>query len=365
MFVIDFWLSQVVFPNEAKTFEDKLMCTAWDLCSERMSNIVTGFSGTNDTKNILPRPIAQNDLEELESTNENVRKILLQPDNRCYLKLPSNVSAGLIINELLLRDIQVLLDAGALMLEFNNKQVAREWLKIAQADRYDAAIYFDTQDILQTIDRNGKIAEFDSSVYRENLGRCLVYLDDTHTRGTDLKFPSGQKACVTLSGDITRDKTVQACNRMRLLGNGHSVEFWASFEADLRLREVCNLHTMTAVSSDHVIKFICDNSTKFEIENTVHWVNAAHNYTKRLVAHNRYSKSINLEDLYNGCGDKEYVTLRGMYSDKEEQPLSTIAFSKFRKLHESNECSKDVILSNYTSVENKLRGAAAGKSDDN
>lgn len=30
--VIDFWLSKCVFPIEAKTFDKKLMCSAWDLC---------------------------------------------------------------------------------------------------------------------------------------------------------------------------------------------------------------------------------------------------------------------------------------------------------------------------------------------
>jgi hypothetical protein len=40
--VIDFWLSQVVFPKESRTFEKKLVCTAWDLCAESFKNPVTG-----------------------------------------------------------------------------------------------------------------------------------------------------------------------------------------------------------------------------------------------------------------------------------------------------------------------------------
>lgn len=32
MYVIDYWLSAEVYPREAKTFEKKLICTAWDLC---------------------------------------------------------------------------------------------------------------------------------------------------------------------------------------------------------------------------------------------------------------------------------------------------------------------------------------------
>lgn len=184
MHVIDYFLSKVVFPREAKTFEKKLMCTAWDLCSDHMQHPVTGFSGTNDTKNILPLPIAQNDLPELESTNEEVRQTLLRPENQEYVNLPENVSGKEIIERLVDHEIPVLLDSGALMLELNNLEVAKEWLKSASEHFFDAAIYFDSCDILQTIDRNGIITDFDCSVYRENLGRCLVYLDDVHTRGT-------------------------------------------------------------------------------------------------------------------------------------------------------------------------------------
>lgn len=41
--------------------------------------------------------------------------------------------------------------------------------------------------------RSIAVTEFDCSVYLENLKRCLVYLDDVHTRSTDLKFPSTMK----------------------------------------------------------------------------------------------------------------------------------------------------------------------------
>lgn len=359
MYVIDFWLSKVVFPHEAKTFEDKLMCTSWDLCSERMNNRVTGFSGTNDTKNILPNPIAQNDLEELESTNENVRETLLRYENENYRNLPANVSARSILEKLVDDHVPVLLDSGALMLELNNKQVAEEWLKLA-SDNFEAAVYFDINDVLQTIDRNGTITEFDCSVYRENLNRCLVYLDDTHTRGTDLKFPLNWKACVTLSGDITRDKTVQACMRMRLLGKGHSIKFWASFEADLRIRETCKLSTDSHPSNEHVIQFICENSKKFEIENTVHWASAAHNYTKKLAAHKSYESSDDFDDLYNRCGDKEFVTLREMYCDKKEQLILDISFTKFNRLKQAykDETIKSFIQTILFAVKQKLKKSA-------
>lgn len=199
MHVIDFYCN-MVFSQELKIFDKKLMCSAWDLVSDHYTHKVTGFSGTNDTKNILPLTIGQNDLEELEQTNANMRQVLLHPRNTPYKNLPANVSGKQILMELVQLNIPVLLDSGALMLELNNKEVGIEWLKLAP--KFRATVYFDGNDALQTIDRNGIVTAFDYSVYKGNLDKCLVYLDDAHTRGTDLRFPTGWKACVTLSGDI-------------------------------------------------------------------------------------------------------------------------------------------------------------------
>lgn len=341
MYVIDFWLSHAVYPYEAKTFETKLMCTSWDLCSEHFEHRVTGFSGTNDTKNILPMPIAQNDLEELDSTNEIVGETLLLPENQSYISLPANVSGKRILEMLTEKQIPVLLDSGALMLELNNEEVAKEWIKMAPT-AYDVAIYFDSNNTLQTIDRNGIITEFDYSVYRNNLSKCIVYLDDVHTRGTDLKFPSKWKACVTLCGDVTHDKTVQACMRMRQLGTDHSISFWASYEADVRIRKICNLAIRDQVTNENVVKFICHNSRHFESENMVHWSAAAFNYTKKLSAHKLIDETNKIRQLYHKCVDDEFVKLNEMYGDKEEILLTEIADNKFAQLASEYERNEEI-----------------------
>lgn len=308
------------------------MCTAWDLCSDQLQLPVTGFSGTNDTKNILPLPIVQNDLKELENTNENMRQILRRPENQSYYNLPANVSGRKILELLAERNIPVLLDAGALMLELNNKNVAIQWLKLVPETEYEAALYFDARDILQTIDRNGIITEFDCSVYRENLDRCVIYLDDVHTRGTDLKFPLNWKACVTLSGDITRDKTVQSCMRMRQSGTNHSICFWASYEADIRIRNICQLKKDDPIKNEHVIEFICHNSRQFEITNMVHWATAALNYTRKSIGHQLFENATEesaMVQLYRICVDDELIELSKTYGDKEQALLKNIAWHKF------------------------------------
>lgn len=202
MNVIDFWLSNVVYPHELKIFNKKLMCTSWDLCSQQLQHPVTGFSGTNDTKNILPITVKQHDLPELENTNAEMRETLSDAKNLVYQN-PTNMTGEDILRKLVELEVPVLLDSGALMLELSNKEVAVKWLKMAS--EYSgwvkrAAVYFDENDILQTIDCDDNVTEFDYSVHREDLEKCVVYLDDVHTRGTDLKFPPCWRACVTLSG---------------------------------------------------------------------------------------------------------------------------------------------------------------------
>lgn len=341
MKVIDFWLSNSVFPSEAKSFRKKLVATAWDLCGDNLTHKMCGFCGTNDTKNMLPLTVTQNDLEQLEQTNNNVREALLYQKIASYDRLPPNINGKSILARLVKAKIPVLLDAGALMLELNNQQVASKWLMLASDVDFDAAVYFSAHDVLMTIDQNGVIVEFDNSVYHDNLDRCLVYLDAMHTRGTDLKFPIDIKACVTLSADITRDETVQACMRMRLLGKGHSIVFWGSFEADARIRETCR--DSRKVTNKNVIKFITENSKRFEKENAAHWSAAGFNYAKKLAAHQRYGqpntmrKDENaLKRLYDACIDNEF-SLNDLYGEKKNLWFAKITHVKFSNLKKNED----------------------------
>ena len=41
------------------------------------------------------------------------------------------------------------------------------------------------------------------------MDRCVVYLDEIHTRGTDLRLPKDARAAVTLGPKLNKDKLVQ------------------------------------------------------------------------------------------------------------------------------------------------------------
>lgn len=133
---------------------------------------------------------------------------------------------------------------------------------------------------------------------------------------------------------ISRDKTVQSCMRMRQLETSQSISFWASYEADIGIRNVCELTSQATIQNEHVLKFIENNSRRFETANMVHWTTCALNYTKKLIAHKQYEKKEDncLKKLYEKCVDDDFAKLTEMYGEKEEAKLVDIAYKKFDKI---------------------------------
>jgi hypothetical protein len=210
--VVDFFLSQVVFPRAAKEFPHKLSTSAWDL-AEVKSNVTTGFSGTNDNRYLLPTSITQEDPVSQLSTNALVLQYLLQPENNYYECTEGNNGEREIAKGFLGRlvshdpEIRVLLDVGAQMLELQNEELARHWLSLTP--HVSAAIFFNQDDHLTVLTKDETIEPLTSSPFNRQLDKCIVYLDDAHTRGTDLKLPRGTRAAVMLGPKVTKDRLLQ------------------------------------------------------------------------------------------------------------------------------------------------------------
>lgn len=54
-----------------------------------------------------------------------------------------------------------------------------------------------------------KKAPLVTTPFANNLTECLVFLDEAHCRGTDLKLPQGARGALTLALGQTKDHTVQ------------------------------------------------------------------------------------------------------------------------------------------------------------
>lgn len=86
------------------------------------------------------------------------------------------------------------------------------------------------------VDRKGRIDRLQTSSFATRLDSCLVFLDESHTRGIDLKLPVYYRAAVTLGANLTKDRLVQACMRMRKLGKGQTVVFCIPLEIQTKIR---------------------------------------------------------------------------------------------------------------------------------
>ena len=232
---IDFYLSMVVFPKYAKEYPWKMSGSSWDITERKTHlvtggrrgplvlavlsslNRVTGFSGTNDVQYLLPTSIRQDDPDYLHQTGSNavVLANLLHPDNDHYMVTAYENGERWTTFELLKivvaqePEIRVLLDVGAQILDLSNHALAKTWLDLTPASHTAGAIYFNENDELVVLTRNGTVQPLSSSPLLQQLDRCVAYLDDVHTRGTDIKFPRGFRAAVTLGAKLTKDRLAQ------------------------------------------------------------------------------------------------------------------------------------------------------------
>ena len=209
---IDFYMSQIVFPKEMKEFPHKLSSSGWDIAKAKVYP-TTGFSGTNDSRYILPLSISQCDLPQQQHTNAAVLDCLLRPENSFKHAMDEPRTESLGVESLLHRviesapPIRVILDVGAQVLEWKNEEVVRRWLLRVPAAQ--AAVFFDDRNELSVLSRDGITESLMVSPFAKQMDQCLVYLDEAHTRGTDLKLPTRYRAAVTLGPGLTKDRLVQ------------------------------------------------------------------------------------------------------------------------------------------------------------
>ncbi|KAF4493821.1 hypothetical protein FAGAP_10050 [Fusarium agapanthi] len=194
---VDYYLCHLVFAKESKEFPHKLSASGWDL--EYLLQPENGIS-------LMP--------QEAKGTTF---------DSSLLLQMVSNMSSN----------TRVILDVGAQVVDLTNQQFTKQWLACYQDHAStQAVVFFNDNDEIVVIDRSGKTEDFQTSPFSQQLDLCLVFLDEAHTRGTDLKLPANYRAVVTLGAGLTKDRLVQACMRMRKLGKGQTVEFCIPWEIE-------------------------------------------------------------------------------------------------------------------------------------
>ncbi|KAK4120622.1 hypothetical protein N657DRAFT_665989 [Parathielavia appendiculata] len=152
---IDFYLSTVVFPREMREFPYKLSASGWDL-EKAKRHLLTGFSGTTDSKYVLSLSVTALDLPEQRHTNATVLACLLRTENT-VLELGgdqdqlSASTADMLLTAVTQtassRPMRVVLDVGAQIVELSNYGFAQRWLELTPAGDADAVIFFNDDEL--------------------------------------------------------------------------------------------------------------------------------------------------------------------------------------------------------------------------
>jgi hypothetical protein len=294
---IDFFLNRCVFPKEAKEFPYKMSTSGWDLAMEK-KNPTTGFSGTNDSRFLLPTSIVQADSPAQRHTNATVLAHILQDENNTVVPHANNLTSEQILNTIFSLNPQptVLLDVGAQILDCSNEDLVKLWLSMYdEGGAIKAAVFFDDDDNMCIMEYDGAIQAFADSPYGTRLNECLVYLDDAHTRGTDLKLPAC-RAAVTLGPRLPKDKLVQGkprhdtgfdlfnisagCMRMRKLGYQHSLVFLAPTEVIGEIKKVIG-NENAVVESSHVLLWAMKETCRQLQRNVANWAMQGYEFAAR------------------------------------------------------------------------------------
>mmetsp|Transcript_14460 Transcript_14460/g.35020 ORF Transcript_14460/g.35020 Transcript_14460/m.35020 type:complete len:2021 (-) Transcript_14460:63-6125(-) len=219
MLVVFYWLNNFVFPTETQQFPTKRATSAWNL----VSNTSIGFSGTDDTKLLLPLAVKQKPTTNVSLHGTNgmmIDKILQCTSTKIYrLKHGSSSDVTELCGELA---VDALIDVGGVMAGTTNKEVAEAMASIAMEEdiqKYRGIVFFDTNSnqwyVLEI--SHHRLIPLKSSSLKER--ECFVYFDESRCRGSDMKLKRDASALVTLEPRMTKDKFLQGCARMRKLGS--------------------------------------------------------------------------------------------------------------------------------------------------
>ncbi|KAH7117537.1 hypothetical protein B0J11DRAFT_493133 [Dendryphion nanum] len=368
--VLNHYMNQFVFPVHAKQFGLKLQASGWDLpLFAKMHPKInpgartTGFSGTNDNKMMLPLTIAQDDLPKLHQTNAEVLTYLLQPRNRQYhiaARGGRRLTEEGLLKKLSDMRIRVLIDAGAYILEMDNETLVKKWLDMDTQAK--AAVYFGSDNRAWVRYRGNKAkVPLLATAFVDKLEDCIVYFDEAHTRGIDLKLPQESRGALTLALGQTKDHTVQAAMRLRQLATSQSLVFFAFPETHQGILDVCKLTDKDNVNSSHVIHWLLEQTCRNNLQlqglyqaqgndfcyrMNAEWKNSQFlscrqerdafvgvlQHSEQQTLEQLYGRS--MEESYHRINETPYPELQGFLNKLAAQRNSTVSFTTHSALEE-------------------------------
>jgi hypothetical protein len=240
--VLHYYLAKFVFPEHMRTQRLKLSASGQSVGGDMLVGRRVGFSGT--PSDLLPKELGQCDYE----TGDDGKMLSTVLDKTiCSTEV---LSDGWSVPSLLQRiatsdAFRALIDTGALITGFSNREVAAELLRRG-LPWCDGVVYLDHEDKQQVLVRaTGRVVSADQCGVP--LERRFAFYDQIHTTGMDIKHVVNATAVVTLGKDMVFRDFVQGAYRMRGIGKGQKIHCLIIPEvAELMQREAAAAHTRSS-----------------------------------------------------------------------------------------------------------------------
>jgi hypothetical protein len=263
MNLIHIYVNEVVFPAGTKQFPQNLSASPWTMVE---SPIVNGFSGTNDTKLLLPLKVRQvePDIAELLGTNGKTIDMLIS--NSTLMELTDSKWQSL-LQCVVESKVSGLIDTGSLLGGIPNRAVAN-YLIEQKSFEYKYVMYFEKSEddwMILTKDTKDTTLRKNEPVSDEE---AFVLFDDARTRGVDKKMGENAVSILTLGTRIGKDKLVQGAGRMRNLGCHQKLIICVPPDVKLSIEK----YSGRELSIETILSWVVRN-TREEIESGLpHWI---------------------------------------------------------------------------------------------
>ena len=372
---ICFYLNYFVFPEGTKQYEYKITGNALTLVKNAGT---VGFSGTDDKKVTIPMSVMSKSYDEI--SNGKMLHILSRPINQKYYTISANEKKSVeqntqyrILNEICEfskspenKNTSILIDSGALLTGITNLKVA-EYLLNHLGDKFQGCVFFDdsTAQIKVLLrNYNSSIPYVNCHLSKEQL---FTYLDDQHTRGTDLKFPLTANGIVTIGKDMNKDKLMQATMRLRQLNSKQSICIFGTRETSLTIANLHKIDNIDKLLTSHVINWVTYNTIIKIKKDLFHVVlqNVRALFKRRALNYQQNCK-VPIQVLIENCRDLIIVSLETLYlrSTRKRDPrrhlhtIVEIMKGTFWDIFEANlkEYQNSLIIPNENiNVKNKIK----------
>jgi hypothetical protein len=192
-----YYINEFIFYENCYQYSHKISANSHTLVGYNTSK---GFSGTNDRKLTMPFKIKSEYTNNEKGTNGKLLNILNRKINQKYFTLLSENTLSY-LNEFIeyindKKNVNILLDSGAIIIGMNNYEVAKHLLD--NLNNIKGVVYYSTElnKFVVLFRKNNQIIELkDCEISLEKL---FFYIDDIHTRGTDIKLPYNCEGLITI-----------------------------------------------------------------------------------------------------------------------------------------------------------------------